>query len=456
MPFLVVIGAIAGTFVLTYLAIGKEMYDVFIIISLLLVFLVGFFSVKVSLILLAFSMLLSPEIGVGATAKRAITGRLDDIILFTMTLGWLLRMAIIKDIGFMLKTKLNRPIVALTTIILLSTAMGAFRGNVNALSGMFFALKVIEYFFIFYVVVNYVQTQKEIEYLLSILLIVSGIVCIYALVHRASGGSIEAPFEGSEGEKNTLSGYLVLMGSVAAGVLFYTQNKGERIFLSLLLILFFGVLLISLSRSGWMSAIVSIIVLFTVAKTKNTYLQVVIVVLFIVPLFLPSDVMERFKYTFHHMTDSEEQVTLLGIKFDPSSSARLIGFWGALTYFWNHPILGYGLTGFNFIDGQYFSYLAELGLVGLGVFIWLLARVHRTVRTAMNTDGLPPRLQGMARGFYAGFWGVLAHATTANSFIIVRIAEPFWYITGLIAVMLIIHDNDAEAIPGSLPEVTAA
>ena len=113
------------------------------------------------------------------------------------------------------------------------------------------------------------------------------------------------------------------------------------------------------------------------------------------------------------------------------------------------------MTGYGFIDGQFFTVLTELGLVGLGAFIWLLASVHKIIRTAMHTEDLPPRLQGMVKGFYAGFWGILAHAMTANSFVIVRIAEPFWFITGLIVVMLILKEQRPEADVVVFPQVSA-
>jgi hypothetical protein len=36
----------------------------------------------------------------------------------------------------------------------------------------------------------------------------------------------------------------------------------------------------------------------------------------------------------------------------------------------------------------------------------------------------------------AGFIGLLFHATAANTFIIVRIMEPFWFVTGMVMMLL--------------------
>jgi len=38
-------------------------------------------------------------------------------------------------------------------------------------------------------------------------------------------------------------------------------------------------------------------------------------------------------------------------------------------------------------------------------------------------------------GFPAGFIGLLVHSIGANTFIIVRIMEPFWFVAGMVAMI---------------------
>ncbi len=40
--------------------------------------------------------------------------------------------------------------------------------------------------------------------------------------------------------------------------------------------------------------------------------------------------------------------------------------------------------------------------------------------------------KGLAIGFLAGFIGLLFHAIGANTFILVRIMEPFWFIAAMV------------------------
>jgi hypothetical protein len=42
---------------------------------------------------------------------------------------------------------------------------------------------------------------------------------------------------------------------------------------------------------------------------------------------------------------------------------------------------------------------------------------------------------GVSLGFLAGFIGLLVHGFAANTFIIVRIMEPFWFLTAVVVSM---------------------
>jgi hypothetical protein len=43
-----------------------------------------------------------------------------------------------------------------------------------------------------------------------------------------------------------------------------------------------------------------------------------------------------------------------------------------------------------------------------------------------------PLYKGLAMGYLAGFIGLLCHGIGANTFIIVRIMEPFWFMTAIV------------------------
>jgi O-antigen ligase len=85
--------------------------------------------------------------------------------------------------------------------------------------------------------------------------------------------------------------------------------------------------------------------------------------------------------------------------------------------------------------------LVEAGLVGLVAFLWLLWRILRTAwDTYQRTNGT--RFEGLALGYLAGFLAMITHCIGANTFIIVRIMEPFWFLTGAIAVLPLLQETD--------------
>ena len=72
-----------------------------------------------------------------------------------------------------------------------------------------------------------------------------------------------------------------------------------------------------------------------------------------------------------------------------------------------------------------------IGLVGLMVFLFLMATIFRE-SLRVQREAKDPFNRGLAIGFVAGFIGLLFHAIGANTFIIVRIMEPFWFVAAMV------------------------
>lgn len=46
-----------------------------------------------------------------------------------------------------------------------------------------------------------------------------------------------------------------------------------------------------------------------------------------------------------------------------------------------------------------------------------------------------PFYKGLFLGYVAGFVGLLFHCVTANTFILIRIMEPFWFMTAVLVAL---------------------
>jgi hypothetical protein len=116
-------------------------------------------------------------------------------------------------------------------------------------------------------------------------------------------------------------------------------------------------------------------------------------------------------------------------------------------------VFGYGVTGFGFMDAQYARVLVETGAVGFAAFAWLVWTVLRSSASGFRSLAAPED-RGLALGFMAGTIGLLFHAVGSNTFIIVRIMEPFWFFAGIV-LMLPQLERTAPA-PAVTPAVTPA
>jgi len=66
-------------------------------------------------------------------------------------------------------------------------------------------------------------------------------------------------------------------------------------------------------------------------------------------------------------------------------------------------------------------------------------------------DTEEPYCRGLIMGFIAGFVGLVVHAIGANTFIIVRIMEPFWFFVGIITVLPMLKQEEPAPALAPIP-----
>ncbi|MFC1882861.1 O-antigen ligase family protein [Thermodesulfobacteriota bacterium] len=186
----------------------------------------------------------------------------------------------------------------------------------------------------------------------------------------------------------------------------------------------------------------ALMVLGFMTDRRLIILKVLIIGLMVSPLFLPSAVKNRIMFTFTQ-PEAQGQIQIGEIRLDTSTSARLVSWKQAFEGWTQHPLLGHGVTGYGFVDAQFPRVLVETGILGFTAFCYLLFSIFKV--TLNNLKKLKtPYFQGLGIGFLAAFVGLVVHALGANTFIIVRIMEPFWFFAGIIVVMPAMERQQAE------------
>jgi O-antigen ligase len=420
----------------------------------LIIFTVSFINIEWGLYILIFSMLLSPEIITGHTGAaslgRGVTLRLEDFLLAVIGLSWLARNAVDKELGLFLKTPLNKAILFYVLACVLSTGFGIMAGRVELKLGSMFVLKYIEYFIVFFMMVNHVRSTDQVKRFIICLFITCFIASIIGALQIPGGGRVSAPFEGEIGEPNTFGGYLLFMGCVAGGLLAKADNLKMKQVMSVIIICIIPSFLFTQSRTSYVAIVPALLVLGYMTDRRLIILGLLVIALLVSPLFLPKAVKNRIMFTF---TQPEEQgqIKIGDVRLDTSTSARIQSWKGALRNFPQHPLLGHGVTGYQFIDAQFPRVLVETGILGLISFLYLLYSIFKlTLQNLKEVN--TPFYQGLGIGFLAGFIGLVVHSMGANTFIIVRIMEPFWFFVGIITVLPMLERQQAE--PSHKTEVT--
>jgi hypothetical protein len=415
----------------------------------LAIFILVFMRSEAGLYLVLFSMLLSPEFGSGPqrlAEGRSVVIRLEDVLLLVITFSWLAKMSMNKDLGLTVRNRLNRPIVAYVGATLLATIVGYLSGTVRTSAGWFYVLKYVEYFVVFYMTLNNLRDRQQAWRLMMAAFLTAAIVSVIGVAQIPSGERVSAPFEGQSGEPNTFGGYLLLMMAILGGLALETTTMRTRLWSFGLVGLMFLPFVFTLSRASYLGVVPTLLTLAVGSRNRRIVLVLLGLCAIAAPLMfsnlLPAVVKNRIAYTVKTQVD-QPTVRVGKLGFDPSTSERLLSMRDAVQGWLRRPVLGYGVTGFRFMDAQYFRTLVETGIVGFLAFIWL---VISTLRSSADSLALlrDPDDRGIAVGFLAGTVGILVHAIGSNTFIIIRIMEPFWFFMAVV-VALPLLERDAPA-----------
>jgi O-antigen ligase len=407
-------------------------------------FIICMVNTQAALYLLIFSMLLSPEFVLGETKGsslgRGVTLRLDDLLLLIIGFSWLAKMAIHKTLGLFLKTPLNKPIAFYLTVCLTSTLFACMLGNVYPATGFFFVLKYFEYTFVYFMVVNHLQKKQQIQKYVWAILITCVLVSLFGLIQIPSGIRVSAPFEGKTGEPNTFGGYLIFIICLVTGLFLTTPSFKKQILFGFLIFFFAVPFLYTQSRSSYLASIPAMLSFILFTKQRRWFFLLLIAIGFLLPYIAPDPAKERVAYTFEQGKDRTDVIETMGVKLDTSTSERLRGWRNVFNDWVKHPFWGYGVSGYHFVDAQYFRVLVETGLVGLLLFFILLATIFRQAYASFK-QSTDPFDRGLCMGFLAGYIALLFHSIGANTFIILRIMEPFWFVLAMVVMLPHLSDK---------------
>lgn len=424
--------------------------DMFFVAGLILAIVAGavtFLNPENGLILLVFSMLLSPEIELAKIPGRSISVRIDDFLLLAVFIAYVTYHAVNPRARRLVRTPIDRPLMAMILVYLVSTALGNIEGRLSPLPSMFFVLKYAQYFILFWLTANIVSSKETLKKALTAGVITAIAVSLYAYSLFPTGERVYPPFDheaaaggvGRVGESGSLGGYLIIVMSLALS--FFMNHENFRVrYGSLGLFLFtLAPFVKTLSRASYLALAASVTALIVFSpRRKVALIAITAAALAISPIFFPAltaSAVGRVKETF------SGPVSELGIDLELSAAAR-VDSWNRALKVWlpQKPFFGHGATGVGLVDAQIPRVIGEFGLIGLFVFVWLIISSFRTSLDALRRapDGLSASI---FCGAIAALSGLMIQSIGVNTFIIVRIMTPFWFLMGMVAAAMRIIDS---------------
>jgi putative inorganic carbon (hco3(-)) transporter len=246
----------------------------------------------------------------------------------------------------------------------------------------------LELFLIYFLTINLINQENKVKIILysmvSAVALVStyGFITYYNNVGYASWGHRASSFFGNP---NPLAGYVNLMIPVIFGMLMASASLRVRIMLGALAVLSLIVWFLSFSISGWLSLILTMVLVFFLTKANKRVLSffAILFVIFAIT-FLSSDNINNFmeRERLQSVRSSiKYRVMCYPIGFNMVKDDLILG-----TGIGNYSLL---ITKFNKYDDSiiqnhlhslYFQVLVETGAMGLIAFVfWLVCIVKSLV-----------------------------------------------------------------------------
>jgi uncharacterized membrane protein len=394
-------------------------------------------------------ILMATDMPIGQDASgvgRAVTIRAEDIILILVSSGWLLNRAKTKSLGIIKYLPIYRPILIMALIIIVATIVGYFQGTVSASKGFFFSMKRLEYFWIFFMAFNLMETDKEAKKALWILLGTSVVIALVGLtrffffpVTMLDSGGVTGM--AGFGRANTMGDFLLLMLSVNICLLIFVDQKRQYFLYLGSLIIFFFSFLMTKSRGAYVSFPPVLVVLAGVTMSRKLIVLIIssvfILVVYIFIVFFSSG--DVSKLISKHDEDISGQfkeiadVAKDGLDSDPSMHSRMNSWRVSMDQIIQYPLLGQGCGAkkLGYSDCQHVRELLETGMLGytafmymnISIFLFLLKVYRRTGKTI---------LKALSVGFMGGIVGMMFHGVTMSNYYTIFNMEVFWFLLAIV------------------------
>lgn len=265
---------------------------------------------------------------------------------------------------------------------------------------------------LYFIITNNINNKRQIDRILNVLLIIGGLFGIYGILQY---NGIDFPFWrgnvarmqvfGFFGNVNYFAEYLIAPLPIAISIFFVTRNKFKKSLLLIGILAMGTTLIVTFTRGSYLAVGISLIFMFFLyivnrgknflKENKKIFIIILIAIIIVAFLFIIPTPLSK-PGTAISQIKRRVSITRLINEFP---FGKRIAIWKyTVLMIKDHPLLGSGIGTFKYnslkyqakffdqgqnrslypygvdekVHNEYLQLWAEIGIIGLGIFIWLM------------------------------------------------------------------------------------
>lgn len=367
---------------------------------------------------------------------------LNDVFLPLLIIFWLMRKLLV-DRKFP-KTPAGLPLAIFIAVAIASlVASLRFLGPQEALPGLLYLIRFIEYAFLYFITADLIKKEKDIHRILAVMIGSAVLIAIAGFIQF----KLYPDFRPMEDlgwdphvgrllstwfDPNFVGGMFTFVSCLVMGLLLTTKKYRPQLVMALGLLVI--AIFLTYSRSSYLALAAGILVI-GILKSRKALLGIIIAIIILVPF--SERAQTRIIDTYHSakaiITDTAETP-------DITSQHRLNSWKRAITMTKNHPIIGIGYNNFKIVqskeglimdpnshaatgsDSTLLNFLATTGPLGLLAMLFVYINLLKASYKNRKTWQV---------GTLAGTIALLVHAIFVNSLLFPWILVYFWILNGI-------------------------
>lgn len=272
--------------------------------------------------------------------------------------------------------------------------------SVEREQGLFYFARFFVLLLMTYIIYNSINKENEFKNIIYFIIAIAVIASVFNLIDIYFNPEIAAfnylnegkklmRATGTENDPNVFASNFIFPVLLSFSLFSYYKNAGKKFLTVLIFIVLISTILLTYSRSVWVSLFFGLT--FIVFYQKN-YKLILYVFLIFLGAFILSESVRSLLFSV-----LERLFSLLSTSTDDSNSIRLILAKTAMLITYDSYFLGVGFQSFSTYfqyyvppyltagvyepHNEYYTVLSELGLLGLVVFISLLKKIFSDTKT---------------------------------------------------------------------------